>query len=500
MIDPEVYGEIRRLKIQGMPQRKIAEELGISRSSVAKYCGGAHIPGEPVPRSLGEPADKMAIKDAIRKYLEENEGSQTGKHKINGYTLWRDLHYEYPRSKATYRRYWAEIRGERQVQTRMPLVFRIAEAAEADWKMAKAKVRGVLLDVHVLCVTLMYGYTPFMKAYPNERQYNLIDGLVSAFDAFGGAPGKIIMDNTAAARKKGYGKNAVLTDEFKLFSAHYGVTAEFTNPYEAPEKGAVEVAAKTAGGILTPVMGVDNISEVNDKLLTECRYYIENAGRIGSRPRTVKEMTLEEKPFLTPLPIKRYEAGVHDTASVDNRQLFKFDGHIYSAPRPYAGKKIGIVAYPFHVQLYYKGQKIWECDRPIFDWENRVFAEHYMYGLEIKPRSRENSFPLLEGVLPPALHRFRELCKSRTTKCYQLYMLMRMMETVGRDRLLKAVDIANGSGSPTLKKVEQTLSPLSLTTAGETGMDGLDKSLLDDEFYVEQREPSEYDALWGGPI
>jgi transposase len=500
MIGPETYGEIRRLKIQGLSQRKIAGMLGVSRSTVAKYCSGGHIPGISEPRTLGEPAGKAMVKDAIRKYLKDNEVSQARKQKINGHILWRDLHYEYPRSEATYRRYWAEIRGERQVRTRMPLVFKAAEAAEADWKMAKVRIRGTQTDVHVLCVNLMYGYTPFKKAYPDEKQHNLIDGLVSAMDFFQGAPRKLILDNMATARKKGYGKDAELTDRFKLFAAHYGMEVEFTNPYEAAEKGGVEVAAKTAGGILTPIMDVDNISIVNDRLLTECWHYIENAGRVGTRPKTVKEMTLEERPLLTPLPIKRYEACVHDSAVVDNRQLFKFDNHVYSAPRPYAGKAIGIVAYPFRVEMYYKGHKIWECDRPIFEKENRVFAEHYLYDLDIKPRSRENAFPLLEGALPKELLRFRGLCKSRTTKCYQLYMLMKMMETEGRGRLLKAVDIANGSGSPTLKKVRQILSPGLIERVAGAGMEGLDESLLDDEFHVEQREPKDYDALWGGPV
>ena len=496
MIDQALYGEIRRLKIEGVPQRKIAGRLGISRSTVAKYCGGGHIPGQPEPRAPGESADKAAIKYAIRKYCEEHKDGQSRKHKINGHTLWRDLHYEYPRSEATYRRYWAEIRGEWQVQTRLPLSFKIAEAAEVDWKMAKVRVRGVELDVHVLCVNLMFAYTPFMKAYPNEKQYNLIDGLISAMCFYQGAPSKFIMDNMTTARKKGYGKNAVLTDEFKMFTAHYGVEIEFTNPYEAPEKGGVEVAAKTAGGILTPIIDARDISEVNDKLLAECLYYIEHAGCIGNRPRTVKEMTLEERPHLTPLPIKRYEVGIHDSAVVNNQQLFKFDGHVYSAPRPYAGKKIGIVAYSFKVELFYRGKKIWETERPLFEDENRVYAEHYLFDLDIKPRSRENAFPLLEGVLPPELDRFRKLCKSRTTKCYQIYMLMKKIEDIGRDRLLKAVDIANGNGSPTLAKVEKILLLELNGAANDPGIEKLDKAMLDDDFYVEQREPSDYDDLW----
>jgi transposase len=496
MIDADLYKEIRRLKIEGLTQRMIAAKLGVSRTTVAKYCTGEHIPGiDDDARAPKESADKAAIKDAIRKYCEEHQDNQTRKHKINGHTLWRDLHHEYPRHEATYRRYWAEIRGERQVQTRLPLVFSIGEAAELDWKMAKVRVRGVPLDVRVLCVNLMYAYTPFKRAYPNEKQYNLIDGLVSAMDFFGGAPRKLIMDNMTTARKRGYGKHAVLTDEFKLFAAHYGITVEFTNPYEAAEKGGVEVAAKTAGGILTPVMDVDDISEINDKLLAECLYYIENTGRIGNRTRTVKEMTAEEKPYLTPLPIKRYEVGIHDSAVVNNQQLFKYDGFIYSAPRPYAGKVIGIIAYSFRVELYYKGQRIWECSRPMLAGDNRVYPEHYLFDLDIKPRSRENAFPLLEGVLPPALHMFRKLCKSKTTKCYQLYMLMRMMDTVGKEKLLNVVGIANDTGSPTLKMVEGLLANPS-PICNSADINELDQALLDDEFYVEQRNPSDYDLLW----
>jgi hypothetical protein len=377
----EKYGEIRRRRIDGVSQRETSRQLKISRSTVSKYWNGDHIPGM---EESGEPAasaDKAAIKSAMRKYCDEHQNDQTRKQKINGHILWRDLHYEYPRSEATYRRYWAEIRGERQVKTRLPLMFKIAEAAEVDWKMAKVRVRGKELKIHVLCVNLMYGYTSFKKAYPSEKQYNLIDGLVSAMAFFGGAPGKLLMDNMTTARKKGYGKNAELTDEFKMFTAHYGMKVEFTNPYEAPEKGGVEVAAKTAGGILTPIMDVTNISEVNDKLLAECLYYIEHAGRIGNRPETVKEMTEEEKPFLIPLPVKRYEVGVHDKAVVNNQQLFKFDGFVYSVPRPYAGKKIGIIAYAFRVAVYYKGHLIHECDRPVLEGENRIYAEHYLFDL-----------------------------------------------------------------------------------------------------------------------
>jgi len=499
LIDIGIYAEIRRLRIAGVSQRETSRQLGISRETVRKYWNGDHIPGEAESRGPLESATKTAVKDAMRKYCDEHRNDQTRKHRINAHILWRDLHYEYPRSESTYRRYFAELRGERQVRTRLPLMFKIGEAAEVDWKEAKVRIRGREIKLHILCVNLMYGYTPFKKAYPNEKQYNLIDGLVSAFSVFQGAPGKLIMDNMTTARRKGYGKNAELTDEFKIFTAHYGIKVEFTNPYEAPEKGGVEVAAKTAGGILTPIMDVNNISEVNDKLLTECMYYIEHAGRVGNRPRTVKEMTGEEKPFLIPLPVKRYEVGVHDKATVNNQQLFKFDGFLYSVPRPYAGKKIGIIAHAFSVAMYYNGHKIWECDRPLLEgFENRVFAEHYLFDLDIKSRSRENALPLLEGILPPALHRFRELCKSKTTKCYQLYTLMRKMEELGRETVTKAVDIVNAAGDPTCEKVLAVLHEDWKEVCDESSTEKNVPEPVCDDFYVEQRDPADYAFLLGG--
>jgi len=496
MIDVDLYRAIRGFRINGSSQREAARQLGISRSTVAKYWNGECIPGEDKIREPTESVSKTAIKKAMQQYYEKHIDDQTRKHKISGHILWRDLHYEYPRSEATYRRYWAELRGEWQVKTRLPLLFKIGEAAEVDWKMAKVRVRGKKIDVHVLCVNLMYGHTPFKKAYPNEKQYNLIDGLVSAMAFFQGTVRKLILDNMTSARKKGYGKNAELTDEFKLFTAHYGCTIEFTNVREPAEKGTAEVAAKTAGGILTPIMNVEHISEVNDRLLEECLHYIEHGGRVGNRPRTVKEMTAEEKPHLIPLPVKRYEVGIHSKAKVNNQQLFKFDGFLYSVPRPYAGKEIGIVAYAFQVVMYYKGRKIWECDRPLFEDENRVYAEHYLYDLMIKPRSMENAFPLLEGILPPALDTFRKLCKSKPTKCYQLYLLMRAMEEVGQDKLFAAVEAVNAAGDPTYQKVAQLLHLEGDRAEAADQVDGLDQALLDDEFYVQQRDPSVYGAIW----
>jgi hypothetical protein len=76
-------------------------------------------------------------------------------------------------------------------------------------------------------------------------------------------------------------------------------------------------------------------------------------------------------------------------------------------------------------------------------------------------------------------------------------MLMRMMEEIGREKLLKAVDIVNDAGDPTLEKVEQILLVDFKAAVNEAGVREPDQSLLDDEFYVERGDPHKYDTLWG---
>ena len=150
--------------------------------------------------TLAGPSDsagKSALKSAMIKYFEEHKGDQTDKQSINAKILWRDLHFEYPRSQSTYRRYWAEIKSDRHIPPRLPLHFSIGHTAEMDWVQVKVRHKGEIVKMYIFCMVLMYGYTPFLKAYPNMKMQNFIDGHVSAFTAYHGVPHVIIYDYAA---------------------------------------------------------------------------------------------------------------------------------------------------------------------------------------------------------------------------------------------------------------------------------------------------------------
>lgn len=81
-ISLDVYDKIRKSYLDGKSLRKIAEDLGIARKTVKKYCKGEHLPGQ------RKKADREAtvITNEVIEFIEqcldedEKEGEQKQKH------------------------------------------------------------------------------------------------------------------------------------------------------------------------------------------------------------------------------------------------------------------------------------------------------------------------------------------------------------------------------------------------------------------------------------
>ena len=72
VITVEIYKEIRRLRLSGMSQRKIADKLGISRNTVKKYWDGEQVPWERKPYSRTANVMTEDVTEFILKCLREN--------------------------------------------------------------------------------------------------------------------------------------------------------------------------------------------------------------------------------------------------------------------------------------------------------------------------------------------------------------------------------------------------------------------------------------------
>ena len=486
MIDTELYAKIRKFKNNGASMRHVAEVLGISRNTVKRYWDGAHTPEDrkAYPQSIDSP-EKLAIMEALKKYFEDNKDLSKGKQTINAKTAWKALRDTYQVGESTVRRYVQELK-QQDPQAFIPLDFEPGECMQVDWTEVKICVKGHLQKAQVFCAVLPYSYDIFAMVMPNAQWPNFIAGHIGAFEHFQGIPERIFYDNLRSAVLEGFGKHAVKQKRFKLFEAHYSFEAVFMNAASGNEKGSVEnLCGSIKLNAFTPIPKGNTLKEIQGEVARRCLEY-RIYHKIKDRPRSVLEMSNEERPCLYPLPLKRFEAYEMTEVNVGSDLTFRYDSVKYSLPVPYVGKTVTLRVFPYEIEAWHKGELAYRHTRPFAKGENRYIPEHYLSLLEKRPRAMRNAAPLKYGVMPLELETFRSKCTAKD-KYEQLANILLLGRDIDSPLLLEAVDYANKTGTPSFNKVKFFL---------DLGKSPVEDTVIDPVIIV-QDELEQYDTLLG---
>jgi len=453
VINTELYAKIRKYKNNGASMRYVAGVLGISRDTVKRYWDGAHTPDErkAYPLSNDSP-EKLAVMEELKKYFGENAPFSKGKQIINAKTAWKAIRDKYQVGESTVRRYVRELKHQ-DPQAFIPLDFDPAEVMQVDWTEVKICIKGHLWKAPVFCAVLPYSYDIFAMVLPNAQWPNFMAGHIGAFEHYQGVVERVFYDNLRSVVLAAYGKNAVKQERFKLFEAHYDFQAVMMNIAAGNEKGAVENLCGLIKQIaFTPIPKGDTLKEIQDQVVTRCLEY-RMYHKIKDRQRPILEMSIEERSYLHPLPVKRFEAYETVEANVGSDLTFRFEAVKYSLPPEYVGKTVTLRVLPYEIEAWYKGQLAYRHVRPFAKGDNQYIPEHYLPLLEMRPRAMGNAAPLKYGVLPPELEKFRSKCTSKD-KYEQLANILLLGRTIDSKALLEAVDLANKTGVPSFDKVK----------------------------------------------
>lgn len=143
VITVEIYKEIRRLRLDGLSQRKIADKLGISRNTVRKYWDGEQVPWERKPYSRNANVMTEDITDFIRKCLREDEQNHSKKQHHTSRRIYERLTMEcgFTGSESSVRRLVKELRAKLP-EAYVPLVFPAGDAMQIDWGEATVYPEG----------------------------------------------------------------------------------------------------------------------------------------------------------------------------------------------------------------------------------------------------------------------------------------------------------------------------------------------------------------------
>ncbi|MFD0035783.1 Mu transposase domain-containing protein [Streptomyces sp. NPDC055059] len=178
----------------------------------------------------------------------------------------------------------------------------------------------------------------------------------------------------------------VEADRWTAFRSHFEIESFYCRPGidGAHEKGGVEgQIGYFRRNHFTPVPEVSSFTELNE--LVDRWDLLDDARRIGARPRTIAEYFTVERPYLLPLPDEPFETGRLFTPRVDRYSQITVRTNRYSVPVRLIGKKVRVMLHASHLVVYDQNVEVARHERLIAKCGTRLELDHYLEALVRKP-------------------------------------------------------------------------------------------------------------------
>lgn len=435
-MDPIFCGQVRHLyEVERLSMRQIARKLGVSRKRIAKVIRNEKMIRS-YPPSILQPYERLI--DQWYQQYPFLKASQVYE---------RLKSYEFKGSYTSVCLYTQRYRQKRR-QAYHELEFLPGEEAQVDW-MEERLPWGV---AYGFVMILAYSRYLYVRVYPRQSLEFFLDGHIEAYREMGGVAHRCRYDNLKSVvieRSPELKFNAQFLD----FARHYGFSIHPCNPYRANEKGRVERAIRDLRDFLR-VNTFTDLEELNRKLnlwRTERNKKIHR-----STQKAPVDALKEEKLKAVPaIPYRPYRIVV---ASISKTGFVEFETNRYSVPSSYANMPCEILAYPDHLEIMVKGNRIAYHPR-LFDRKGKIEHPTHREKLLLKtPHFKAKRIYELMDKMDPALHHFlQEVQQEGQDPIPIAYDLFKLLKHVSKAMLLSAVREANRTGTFKTRYVQSLL-------------------------------------------
>jgi len=370
---------IRALRRQGLSRRRIAEELGINRETVARYLRLAQPDPKPAIAPIGSqqaddatkpaiaPIGSAALDDAsdpaVAPTASDTLPPSRGSGRISGCEPWRELITAKAAQGLSAQRiyqdlvtdhgysgsYYAIRRFVHRLERAHDLPFRRIECdpgdeAQVDFGTGAPLVGpdGKRKKTHVLRVVLSHSRKAYSEAVSRQTTDDFLRCLEDAFRHFGGVPRRIVLDNLKAAVTKADWFDPELNPKVRSFAEHYGTVFLPTRPYTPRHKGKVERGVDYVQENALRGRTFTTLEEQN-RFLRAWELTVADTRVHGTTRRHVGDHFTEvERPALLPLPLESFPS------FREARRTVHRDGHVeverayYSVPPEYLARQVWV--------------------------------------------------------------------------------------------------------------------------------------------------------------
>ena len=356
---------IRRLRL-GQSERSIVRDLGCARDTVRRYAKWATERGftrAEVPLPSLEELDAGSAPLFRPRSTNISTAAPLGSvieelldHKLDTTAILTRLqnNHGYTGSYSSVRRYIAQIRPktpEAVVRLETPP----GRQAQVDfgsigklWDPVERRMRSA----HCFVMTLSWSRHQFVRFVFDQKTATWLECHRLAFEAFGGVPQEIVIDNLKAAVLTASMDDPVLSQPYSRFALHYGFLVHPCRPATPQHKGKVESGVKYVQRGFLGAVDVTDIDDANRKVQA---WVSEVAGlRTHGTTRTqpMARFLKTERESLMALPSTPCDLETVVVAKVHRDCHVQVQSRYYSVPHKYVGKKLDVFVYHQTVQIF----------------------------------------------------------------------------------------------------------------------------------------------------
>lgn len=369
--------QVIRLKKDGVSNRKIAENLKISRNTVNEYVR--------IFESFElDYSELLELDDKSIYDLFPNE-SEIEAHRFNelssffsyfeqelkkpGCTLqvlWRDYFDRHPNGYKSSQFNYHFNKWRDKKQTSCKLDHKSGECLFVDYTGKKLsyidKSTGEIIEVNVFVAVLPASSYTFVMASATQSKEDFIDSLNKCLFYLGGVPKAIVSDNLKSAVTKSHKYEPTINRTIKDFAVHYGCVIDPTRPYSPQDKAMVEGAVKLVyQRIFYPLSNFTffSLKSINDEISLLLGLY--NNYKLSQQNSTRQQEFISfEKEFLQPLPDEAYVIKQFKKLKVQKMGYIYLsdDKHYYSVPFKHIGHHVEVQYCHSVVEIYYERERI----------------------------------------------------------------------------------------------------------------------------------------------
>jgi len=432
----EAWTTIRYLHAQGLSQRAIARELGISRNTVARALASDDPPKYTRRKQPVNP-DLAPFEGQIREMLFDK--------KFRGSRVLRELRkLGFEGSKSALYRYLEKLREERAT-ARVSMRFETppGEQGQFDWSPYTIPLGTMLSRVVVFSLTLGYSRRKHLTASLDETQASVFEALEDGLWFFGGSPKVLVVDNDRTMVDSCKPTDFRWNRLFLELCGHYRMQPVPCTPGNARAKGKVENPFRYLEDHFIKGGRWDSFEHFLGELQRFAREELDLTVHSTTQRRPI-DLFAEEQPYLTPLPAGRFISTREQFRKVSWDCLISFGGNRYSVPHPYAGKSVWVRVSrgKYLLVLDMRGQVVAthelcrEKGRTVLD------KQHYEGLRRAAPRTR----PLLEKAF---LDRFPEqaeflerlYAQQKLNPAYHLRGILELASLYSKETMLEAFSL-----------------------------------------------------------